>query len=102
MIAALLIRDASPLDLAEIIAIEQRVFPHPWTAGQLAFELNRQPVALNLVAVSDSRLMGYLMAHVIADVVNLNNLAVDLPVQHRGIGQRLMRSFLERLNGFNI
>ncbi|MFH1850737.1 MAG: ribosomal protein S18-alanine N-acetyltransferase, partial [Candidatus Neomarinimicrobiota bacterium] len=47
-------------------------------------------------------LMGYLMAHVIADVVNLNNLAVDLPVQHRGIGQRLMRSFLERLNGFNI
>ena len=91
------IRKAGIPDLSQIIQIEARVFPDPWTEAQLAFELKEQPAAFNRVAVYLGKVVGYLMSHVIYDVVHLNNLAVDLPVQGKGIGRLLMESLFKSL-----
>ena len=91
------IRKAGIPDLAQIIQIEARVFPDPWTKAQLAFELKEQPTAFNRVVVYQGNVVGYLMSHVIYDVVHLNNLAVDLPVQGKGVGRLLMESLFKSL-----
>ena len=91
------IRKAGINDLSQIIQIEARVFPDPWNKAQLAFELKEQPTAFNRVAVYLGKVVGYLMSHVIYDVVHLNNLAVDLPVQGKGVGRLLMESLFKFL-----
>lgn len=91
-------RKAELSDLGRIMEIERSVFPDPWTESQIKFELINQPAGYNLVAVNDNVVSGYLMSHVIYDVVQLINIAVDLQVQHRGVGRLLMESFLKYLS----
>ncbi len=91
------IREANLADLAQIIEIEARVFPDPWSESQLAFELSRQPAALNLVLDADGLIGGYLMSHVVGDEASIINFVVDIPLQHQGLGQDLMIAFINRL-----
>ncbi len=91
------IREASLADLLQIIEIEARVFPDPWSETQLAFELSRQPAARNLVFVNSGQVGGYLMSHVVGDEASIINFAVDIPLQRQGLGRRLMAGFLHRL-----
>ncbi len=91
------IRKAELSDLHQIVEIEERVFPDPWTETQLKYELTEQPAALNQVAADGNTIVGYLMSHVIYDVVQLINIAVDLPLQHRGVGRLLIESFIDQL-----
>lgn len=93
----IVIRTAKITDLPQIIAIERRVFPHPWTEAQLMFEITNKPVSGTIVALIDNEIVGYLMFHLIYDVVHINNIAVDSTRQRKGIGWLLMESFYKHL-----
>jgi ribosomal-protein-alanine N-acetyltransferase len=77
-------------DLSEVLAIENRVYTHPWTQGNFEDSLNSAYYA-RLLRDGTQRLLGYFLLMPVLDEAHLLNLSVDLPLQHRGYGQWLMR-----------
>ena len=90
---------ATSNDLADILSIEKKVFKHPWSKEQLSWELNSQPVAENYVMIARGNMVGYLFSHVVDDDVQILNIAIDIPFQHKGYGEQLLSYFLDQFNG---
>jgi ribosomal-protein-alanine N-acetyltransferase len=85
-------------DLADILSIEKKVFKHPWSKEQLSWELNSQPVTENHVMIARGNMIGYLFSHVVDDDVQILNIAIDIPFQHKGYGEQLLSYFLDQFN----
>ena len=81
-------------------AIERTVFPHPWTAAQLAQEL-RLPSGLALVAetipAAASGIAGFALFRRVLDEAELLRLAVTPGWRRRGVGEALVRRGLALL-----
>ena len=93
-----MIRIATSNDLADILSIEKKVFKHPWSKEQLSRELNSQPAAENYVMIARGNMIGYLFSHVVDDDVQILNIAIDIPFQHKGYGEQLLSYFLDQFN----
>jgi len=93
-----MIRIATLDDLADILSIENKVFNNPWSKEQLSWELNYQSVADNHVMIARGNMIGYLFSHVVDDDVQILNIAIDIPFQHRGYGKQLLSYFLDQFN----
>ena len=93
-----MIRIATSNDLADILSIEKKVFKHPWSKEQLSWELNSQPAAENYVMIARGNMIGYLFSHVVDDDVQILNIAIDIPFQHKGYGEQLLSYFLDQFN----
>jgi len=93
-----LIRIATSNDFADILSIEKKVFKHPWSKEQLSWELNSQPAAENYVMIARGNMIGYLFSHVVDDDVQILNIAIDIPFQHKGYGEQLLSYFLDQFN----
>ena len=93
-----MIRIATSNDLTDILSIEKKVFKHPWSKEQLSWELNSQPVAENYVMIARGNMVGYLFSHVVDDDVQILNIAINIPFQHKGYGEQLLSYFLDQFN----
>ena len=93
-----MIRIATSNDLADILSIEKNVFKHPWSKEQLSWELNSQPTAENYVMIARGNMIGYLFSHVVVDDVQILNIAIDIPFQHKGYGEQLLSYLLDQFN----
>ena len=93
-----MIRIATSNDLADILSIEKKVFKHPWSKEQLSWELNSQPAAENYVMIARGNMIGYLFSHVVDDDVQILNIAINIPFQHKGYGEQLLSYFLDQFN----
>ena len=93
-----MIRIATSNDFAYIISIEKKVFKHPWSKEQLSWELKSQPAAENYVMIARDNMIGYLFSHVVDDDVQILNIAIDIPFQHKGYGEQLLSYFLDQFN----
>src|SRR5947209_6614336 len=87
-------------DLPQVIAIERRAFPTPWSLAMFVLELSK-PSSLCLAAIEDDgtrggRLLGYTICSRYAEVWHVMNIAVDPPWRRRGIGARLLSALIER------
>ena len=63
-------------DLPQVISIERRAFPTPWSLSMFVLELSK-PSGVCLAAVADKHVLGYLICARYADVWHLMNIAVD-------------------------
>ena len=93
-----MIRIATLNDLADILSIENKVFNNPWSKEQLSWELNPKPVAYNHVMIDKRNMIGYIFSHVVDDDVQILNIAIDVPYQHKGYGKQLLSYFLDQFN----
>jgi ribosomal-protein-alanine N-acetyltransferase len=87
-------------DLPQVISIERRAFPTPWSLAMFVLELSK-PSSICLAAVEPAkgrsgRLLGYLVCSRYADVWHLMNIAVDPPRRRRGVASALLESLIER------
>jgi ribosomal-protein-alanine N-acetyltransferase len=94
------IRPLGYADLPQLIAIERRAFPTPWSLAMFVLELSK-PSSICLAAVEPNdtragRLLGYLICSRYADVWHLMNIAVDPALLRRGIGAALLQGLIER------
>jgi ribosomal-protein-alanine N-acetyltransferase len=85
-------------DLPQVIAIERRAFPTPWSLAMFVLELSK-PSSICLAAVSgegSSRrsLVGYLVCSRYADTWHLMNVAVDPPARRQGVATAMMARLL--------
>jgi [ribosomal protein S18]-alanine N-acetyltransferase len=93
------IRRLSYADLPQVIAIERRAFPTPWSLAMFVLELSK-PSGVCLAAAGPGdggeRLVGYLICSRYADVWHLMNIAVDPSSRRQGYARALLEEMLER------
>jgi [ribosomal protein S18]-alanine N-acetyltransferase len=89
------IRSLTYADLPQVIAIERRSFPTPWSLAMFVLELSK-PSGVCLAAVENGAVVGYLVCSKYDRVWHLMNIAVDPAVRNRGLGRRLLEALFER------
>ncbi len=92
------VRRVTYADLPQIIAIERRAFPTPWSLAMFVLELSKAS-GICLAARRDGRIVGYLVCSRYATVWHLMNIAVDPDERRRGVATALLEDLLERIGG---
>jgi ribosomal-protein-alanine N-acetyltransferase len=82
-------------DLPQVIAIERRSFPTPWSLAMFVLELSK-PHGICLAAVQSERLAGYLICARYDQVWHLMNIAVDPNARRHGLASELLVAMIER------
>jgi ribosomal-protein-alanine N-acetyltransferase len=108
------IRSLGYSDLPQVMSIERRAFPTPWSLAMFVLELSKSSSiclaadhadpAIRAVCPAPrpgegsarGSLTGYLVCSRYADAWHLMNIAVDPPFRRRGIGAALLARLLER------
>src|SRR5215510_13429943 len=80
-------------DLPTTLAIEQASFPSPWTQASFLHEL-RSPYSRLIAAEWHGQVIGYLCAWLIADELQILDVAVDPAHRRRGVGKHLLQYIL--------
>ena len=102
--AQLAASDSSPIeirrliytDLPQVIGIERRVFPTPWSLAMFVLELSKQS-GICLAGVLEQRLVGYLICSRYDTVWHVMNVAVDVDHQRRGLASVLLAELYARV-----
>jgi ribosomal-protein-alanine N-acetyltransferase len=89
------IRQLAYADLPQVIAIERRAFPTPWSLAMFVLELSK-PSGICLAALEDGELIGYLVCSRYDTVWHLMNIAVDPSRQRQGIATKLLERLFEQ------
>jgi [ribosomal protein S18]-alanine N-acetyltransferase len=89
-------------DLPQVIAIERRVFPTPWSLAMFVLELSKQSgvcLAATLpTADGERQLVAYLICSRYDTVWHVMNIAVDSAYQRRGLASALLADLYERVD----
>jgi [ribosomal protein S18]-alanine N-acetyltransferase len=88
------IRRLTYADLPNVIAIERRAFPTPWSLAMFVLELSK-PSGICLAAMHEDRLVGYVVCSRYDTVWHVMNVAVDDRLLRRGIATSLLTHLFE-------
>ena len=89
------IRRLSYADLPQVIAIERRAFPTPWSLAMFVLELSK-PSGICLAALREGRIVGYLICSRYDTVWHVMNVAVDDRLRRERIATSLLTRLFER------
>ena len=92
--APLEIRRLSYSDLPQVIAIERRSFPTPWSLAMFVLELSK-PSGICLAALDGDKLVGYSVCSRYDTVWHLMNIAVDPERRREGIAAAILRRLFD-------
>jgi ribosomal-protein-alanine N-acetyltransferase len=91
------IRSLGYADLPQVIAVERRAFPTPWSLAMFVLELSKPSgVCLAATDADTGKLVGYLICSRYDLVWHLMNIAVDPACRRRGIARAMLEELLER------
>lgn len=78
--------------IREILAIEENVYPKPWTSGVFSSEIDlaRRGERYYVVAKLGERVVGYAGLMFALDEAHVTNIAVDPTCRRQGIARQLM------------
>jgi [ribosomal protein S18]-alanine N-acetyltransferase len=91
------IRRLTYADLPQVISIERRAFPTPWSLAMFVLELSK-PSGVCLAALEDGHLVGYLVCSRYERVWHLMNVAVDPERRRARIATRLLDRLFEKVS----
>jgi ribosomal-protein-alanine N-acetyltransferase len=89
------IRRLSYADLPQVIAIERRAFPTPWSLAMFVLELSK-PSGICLAATRKGRVVGYLICSRYDTVWHVMNIAVHDGMRRERIATALLARLFER------
>jgi ribosomal-protein-alanine N-acetyltransferase len=92
------IRRLTYADLPQVIAIERRAFPTPWSLAMFVLELSK-PSGICLAAVNEGRVLGYLVCSRYDTVWHLMNVAIDDRRRREGLASLLIERLFELADG---
>jgi [ribosomal protein S18]-alanine N-acetyltransferase len=87
------IRRLTYADLPQVIAIERRAFPAPWSLAMFVLELSK-PAGICLTATQGNKVRGYLICSRYDTVWHIMNVAVDPTLQGKGLGTAMLTHLL--------
>lgn len=86
-------------DIAQVMPIEELVFPSPWPAHAYEYELTKNPLAHCFKLEHEGKLIGYGCLWLIVDEAHISTLAIVPPLRGRGLGELvLLRLIHEAIN----
>jgi [ribosomal protein S18]-alanine N-acetyltransferase len=91
---ALELRKLTYADLPQVIAIERRAFPTPWSLAMFVLELSK-PSGICLAGLLEGRIVGYLVCSRYDTVWHVMNVAVDDRLRRAGIASGLLGRLFE-------
>lgn len=94
MTAPARIRAMGPYDLDAVCAMEEEIFPAPWSRGAFEQEVAGDPTSISWVAEADGIVVGYLVSWLVADELYIGNVAVARSRRSVGIGVALLEHAL--------
>jgi ribosomal-protein-alanine N-acetyltransferase len=94
------IRRLTYADLPQVIALERRAFPTPWSLAMFVLELSK-PGGVCLAARRDGTLMGYCICSRYDTVWHIMNVAVDPSYRRSGVATSLLLELFERVGDDN-
>ena len=77
-------------DLKNVIAIERRIFPSPWSIGLYMSEIAQPATRAYYVASVGTELVGYAGMMVVVGEAHVTNIGVAPEWQRCGVGRRLL------------
>ena len=80
-------------DLDSIVAIEQVIFPYPWTRGNFLDSLNAGHSCW--VMHQEATIVGYTVVMMVLDEAHLLNISVAQAMQGRGLGRLLLEHVMQ-------
>jgi ribosomal-protein-alanine N-acetyltransferase len=80
-------------DLDAVLAIENHIYPHPWTRGNFGDSLAADYHCL--IMEVGGEIIGYSVAMIAADEAHLLNLSIAGGRQRRGLGRELLAHMLK-------
>lgn len=87
---------ASPSDLDGVLEVDRLSFPSPWTREMYEEELQQPATSFIIVArAGTTPVAGYCSYRVVADEVQINNVAVRPDHRGQGIGRALVEAVLD-------
>ncbi|MCP9488971.1 MAG: ribosomal protein S18-alanine N-acetyltransferase [Solirubrobacteraceae bacterium MAG38_C4-C5] len=98
MTPSLKIRRLTYADLPQVIAIERRAFPTPWSLAMFVLELSKAG-GVCLAATRDGELVGYLVCSRYDTVWHVMNVSVEPRQRRMGVATTLLLELLERIDG---
>ena len=90
------IRRLTYADLPQVIAIERRAFPTPWSLAMFVLELSK-PSGICLAALRDERIVGYLVCSRYDTVWHVMNVSVDPDRRRRGIASAMLSALIDQI-----
>jgi ribosomal-protein-alanine N-acetyltransferase len=90
------IRRLTYADLPQVIALERRAFPTPWSLAMFVLELSKAS-GVCLAALRDGELVGHLICSRYDTVWHIMNVAVDPAARREGVASALLRELIERV-----
>lgn len=84
-------------DLPQVIAIERRAFPTPWSLAMFVLELSK-PAGMCLTASIDGEMVGYLICSRYDTVWHVMNVAVDPAHRQQGVASRMLGELYFRVD----
>jgi [ribosomal protein S18]-alanine N-acetyltransferase len=94
------IRRLTYADLPQVIALERRAFPTPWSLAMFVLELSK-PGGVCLAARRDGTLVGYLICSRYDTVWHIMNVAVDPASRRTGVAITLLLELFEGVGDDN-
>ena len=91
----MIIRRMTIRDVDAVTAIEQAVFPRPWTKADFEKEMTKNVCARYLVAETEGKLVAYAGVWVVLDEGQVTKIAVLSEFRSRGIGETVFRALLQ-------
>jgi [ribosomal protein S18]-alanine N-acetyltransferase len=88
------IRPLTYADLPQVIAIERRAFPTPWSLAMFVLELSK-PSGICLAGLLEDRIVAYLVCSRYDTVWHLMNIAVDIDLRRQGLATSLLERLFE-------
>ena len=96
--SSLEIRRLTYADLPQVVAIERRAFPTPWSLAMFVLELSK-PGGICLAAFDGAEMTGYVICSRYDTVWHLMNVAVDDRLRREGIATTLLERLFEAADG---
>ena len=95
------ITEMKPSHVSEVYSISEEAFPLPWPKDELVRE-TVNPNALNLVALLDGKVVGYVQCWYTLDSADIINVAVARAYKRQGVGHGLVRDLVLHLKERNV
>jgi ribosomal-protein-alanine N-acetyltransferase len=90
------VRRLTYADLPQVIAIERRSFPTPWSLAMFVLELSKAS-GVCLAVTGDNGLVGYMICSRYDTVWHIMNVAVDPDHRRAGVATALLGRLLDQL-----
>jgi len=89
------IREMDVEDIPDLLEIERKSFPTPWTEALFMSQIRQKEIGLNRVILEEGKIVGYASAWIAADELHLLSIAVEPAKRRMGIGSRLLRALMK-------